>query len=78
MKPKVLVTSAAGHTGLPATLQSLERGFPVRAFVCTDDVRAKRLTRAGTEVFVGDIRSFRDVRSAACTRPTTRPGCPAR
>jgi NAD(P)H dehydrogenase (quinone) len=46
-KPKILVTSAAGKTGIPATLQLLDSGFSVRAFVRSYDHRAKRLEVAG-------------------------------
>ncbi len=30
MKPKFLVTSAVGRTGFAATMQILEKGYPVR------------------------------------------------
>ncbi len=62
--PKILVTSAAGKTGLPATLQLLDYGFPVRAFVRSYDHRAKRLEDAGAEIFVGDVYSIADMRKA--------------
>jgi uncharacterized protein YbjT (DUF2867 family) len=62
--PKILVTSAAGHTGIPTTLQLLEQGYPVRAFVRSDDARAQRLREAGAEIFVGDIYSIADMRQA--------------
>jgi uncharacterized protein YbjT (DUF2867 family) len=63
-KPKILVTSAAGNTGIPTTLQLLDLGFPVRAFVRTYDHRAKRLEKAGAEIFVGDLYSIADMRKA--------------
>ena len=50
MKPSILVTSAAGHTGTAAVLQLLEKGFPVRAFVRKRDARAIALERAGAEL----------------------------
>jgi uncharacterized protein YbjT (DUF2867 family) len=62
--PKILVTSAAGNTGIPTTLQLLEKGFPVRALVRSDDHRAKRLRDAGAEIFVGDQYSIADMRQA--------------
>ena len=62
--PKILVTSAAGNIGIPTTLQLLEKGFPVRALVRSDDHRAKRLRDAGTEIFVGDQYSIADMRRA--------------
>lgn len=63
-KPKILVTSAAGKTGLPVALRLLEMGFPVRAFVRRSDGRAARLKRAGAEVFLGDMYDLRDMRRA--------------
>lgn len=63
-KPKILVTSAAGNTGIPTTLQLLEKGYPVRALVRKDDHRAKRLRDAGAEIFVGDQFSITDMRQA--------------
>jgi len=63
-KPKILVTSAAGNTGIPTTLQLLDLGFPVRAFVRSYDHRAKRLEKAGAEIFVGDLYSITDMRKA--------------
>jgi NAD(P)H dehydrogenase (quinone) len=63
-KPKILVTSAAGNTGIPTTLQLLEKGYPVRAFVRSDDHRAKRLKDAGAEIFVGDQFAISDMRRA--------------
>ncbi len=30
MKPKFLVTSAVGRTGVAATMQILEKGYPLR------------------------------------------------
>jgi NAD(P)H dehydrogenase (quinone) len=63
-KPKILVTSAAGNTGIPATMQLLDYGFPVRAFVRSYDHRAKRLEDAGAEIFVGDLYSIVDMRKA--------------
>ncbi len=63
-KPKILVTSAAGKTGIPTTIQLLDFGFPVRAFVRSYDHRAKRLEEAGAEIFVGDLYAIADMRRA--------------
>ena len=60
-KPKILVTSAAGRTGLAAAKQLLEKGFPVRAFVRRRDGRADALERLGAEIFVGDLYDFRNL-----------------
>ena len=62
--PRILVTSAAGHIGRPTTIQLLDQGFTVRAFVRTRDHRALELERAGAEVFVGNVQDFRDLRRA--------------
>ena len=64
VKPKTLVTSAAGKTGLPTALQLLEKGYPVRAFVRRDDHRSRRLKEAGAELFVGDQYTLADMRRA--------------
>ena len=61
-KPRILVTSAAGHTGAAAVRDLLGRGFPVRAFVRRDDARAEKLRQAGAEIFVGDVLDMRDLR----------------
>lgn len=64
MKPKILVTSASGHTGSAAVLQLLEKGFPVRAFVRKRDARAITLEKAGAELAFGDLFDFQDIRNA--------------
>ncbi len=63
-KPRILVTSAAGHTGSVVVTQLLEKGFPVRAFVRRHDARSERLRKAGAEIFVGDLNDMRDLRKA--------------
>ncbi len=63
-KPNILVTSASGKTGQAITLQLLERGYPVRAFVRRKDARSDRLTSAGAELFVGDQYAIADMRNA--------------
>lgn len=63
-RPKILVTSAAGKTGLPTTLQLLEKGYPVRAFVRRLDHRSQTLERAGAEIFVGNQYALRDMLAA--------------
>lgn len=64
MKPKILVTSAAGKTGLPTALQLREKGFPVKAFVRRRDSRSALLERAGADVFVGNQYALTDMRAA--------------
>ncbi|MFT7137289.1 MAG: NAD(P)H dehydrogenase (quinone) [Akkermansiaceae bacterium] len=63
-RSKILVTSATGKTGLQTTLQLLEKGFPVRAFVRRLDRRSERLERAGAEIFLGNQYSITDMRVA--------------
>ncbi len=63
-KPRILVTSASGNTGQPVTLQLLEKGFPVRAFVHRIDARSRRLADAGAEIFEGDQYDISDMRRA--------------
>ena len=63
-KPKILVTSAAGRTGSVAVTELLKKGFPVRAIVRREDLRAQRLRQLGAEVFVGNIFDIRDLRNA--------------
>ncbi len=63
-KARILVTSAAGHTGSAAVIELLRKGFPVRAFVRRQDARTERLKRAGAEIFVGDLFDMQDLRQA--------------
>jgi uncharacterized protein YbjT (DUF2867 family) len=64
LKPKILVTSAGGKTGLQTALQLRKKDYPVRAFVRQKDRRSERLERAGAELFVGDQYSLSDLRKA--------------
>ena len=63
-KPKILVTSASGKTGLHTTLLLRKQGFPVRAFVRRLDHRSLVLENAGAEIFVGDQYALTDMRQA--------------
>lgn len=63
-KPRILVTSATGHTGSVVVKELLENGFPVRAFVRRQDARSEQLRKAGAEIFVGDLYDMRDLRKA--------------
>jgi NAD(P)H dehydrogenase (quinone) len=63
-KPRILVTSAAGHTGASTVTDLLKKGFPVRAFVRREDARSNRLRQAGAEIFVGDLYDMGDLRRA--------------
>jgi uncharacterized protein YbjT (DUF2867 family) len=63
-KARILVTSAAGHTGAAVVARLLDQGFAVRAFVRRQDSRSERLRAAGAEIFVGDLYDMRDLRAA--------------
>lgn len=63
----VLITGAAGEVGSVGTSLVhllLKGGWPVRAFVRTDDHRAESLRQAGADVFVGDLLNIADVTAA--------------
>ena len=64
MKPRVLVTTAAGRTGSVAALDLVRRGHPVRGMVRRDDHRAQALRDGGVEVIVGDLFDWRDLTHA--------------
>ena len=64
MKPRILVTSAVGHTGSIVVKQLLAQGFRVRAFVHRQDFRSEQLKQLGAEIFVGDLLDLRDLRQA--------------
>lgn len=63
-KPKILVTSASGKTGLHTALMLRHLGFPVRALVRQSDHRSERLERAGAEVMVANQYALTDMRAA--------------
>lgn len=55
IRPRILVTAAAGQTGSAVTRQLLAAGYPVRALVRRADARADRLKSLGAEIAVGDM-----------------------
>jgi uncharacterized protein YbjT (DUF2867 family) len=63
-KPKILVTTATGKTGLQTAKQLLEKGFPVRALVHRFDARSDLLKTLGAEIQVGNLHDIDDVRLA--------------
>ncbi len=63
-KPKILVTAAAGHTGMATVIDLLKQGFPVRAFVRRNDARSRVLEKAGAEIFIGNLFDLRHLRRA--------------
>lgn len=64
VKPKILVTSAAGKTGLQVAFQLLEKEYRVRAFVRRLDERSEALKARGAEIFLGNQYAIADMRSA--------------
>jgi len=64
LKPKILVTSAAGRTSSIAVLELLKLGFSVRAMVRRIDGRSETLAKAGAEIIVGDQLNFKDLQAA--------------
>lgn len=63
-KPRILVLTAAGKTGLPIALQLLDEGFPVTALVHREDARSERLRSQGAQVVVGSLTDVDDMRRA--------------
>lgn len=60
----ILITGAAGEVGSISgdiARRLLKQGYPVRAFVRSDDARAQALRDIGAEVFVGDLLNLADV-----------------
>jgi uncharacterized protein YbjT (DUF2867 family) len=64
IKPKILVTAAAGKTGSATAVQLLKQGYPVRAMVQREDRRSQALRAAGAEVVVGSLEDWIDLQSA--------------
>ncbi|GHO62486.1 nucleotide-diphosphate-sugar epimerase [Ktedonobacter sp. SOSP1-52] len=63
-KPRILVLTAAGRTGMPVALQLLDEGFPVTAFVHQADQRSERLKAKGADIVVGSLTDITDMRTA--------------
>lgn len=61
--PSVLITGAAGYTGLALACHLLSGGVGVRALVRRPS-QAEDLLKAGAEVLAGDVRDERTVRQA--------------
>lgn len=61
---KILVTAAAGKTGVHTVRNLLESGHAVRALVRREDARSEALRRVGAEIMVGDLLSHDDAIAA--------------
>ena len=55
IKPRIIVTGAAGRTGSLVVSELLKAGYPVRALVHRPDARSARLQAQGAEIAVADI-----------------------
>ncbi|GCE08134.1 NmrA family NAD(P)-binding protein [Dictyobacter aurantiacus] len=63
-KPRILVLTAAGRTGMPIVLQLLSEGFPITAFVHQADQRSEHLKAKGADIVVGSLTDINDMRTA--------------
>ncbi len=63
-KPRILVLTAAGRTGMPVALQLLDEGFPVTAFVHKADQRSEHLKAKGADIVFGSLTDINDMRTA--------------
>ena len=63
-KPSILVTTAAGSTGMQVALRLLDEGFTVHALVRREDDRSDRLKAKGAKIFVGSLADLDDMRLA--------------
>jgi uncharacterized protein YbjT (DUF2867 family) len=59
-----LVTGATGKTGSVAVTQLLEKGFPVRALVHSNDARSEKLRSLGAEIVTGNLSDIVAMRNA--------------
>ncbi|GJH16737.1 NmrA family NAD(P)-binding protein [Caballeronia novacaledonica] len=57
---RILVTAAAGKTGVHTVRNLLDSGHAVRALVRKEDDRSEALRRAGAEIMTGDLLSHDD------------------
>src|ERR1700746_3134812 len=64
IKPKILVTGAAGKTGSLVVSELLKAGYPVRALVHREDGRAAGLRALGAEIAVADMSDVERVADA--------------
>ena len=64
IKPKILVTAAAGKTGFATGVQLLEKGYPVRAMVRAPNYWSEKLHALGAEIYLGNLDDIVDVRHA--------------
>src|SRR5262245_24855804 len=63
-RPKILVTGATGRTGAAVVSELLNAGYPVRAMVRREDVRAAALRAKGVDIAVAEITDMGRVSAA--------------
>lgn len=64
MKTKILITLAAGKTGFATTLNLLEQGYAVKAFVRSKSYKALELEKNGAELAIGTFDDENALRNA--------------
>ncbi len=62
--PRILVTGATGKIGSLVVAELLKAGYPARAMVHREDVRASRLRSQGAEVVVADMSDVESLSTA--------------
>src|SRR5262249_3768484 len=63
-RPKILVTGATGRTGAAVVSELLKAGYPVRALVRREDVRAAALRAKGVDIAVAEMTDMERVSTA--------------
>jgi len=68
LKPRILLTGAAGKTGRVVVAELLQ-GYRVRAMVHRHDARSAQLRAQGAEIAVGDMSDVERVAEALKDEP---------
>ena len=63
-KELILITSATGKTGFPATVKLLNDGYNVRILVRSRNAQALELEKLGAEIVVGSLGDYNDLSNA--------------
>ena len=62
MKNNILIISATGKTGYPATVQLLTEGYPVKILARSRNEKIYHLEKLGAEIVLGDFTNYEDMR----------------